>query len=393
MCPGVPEWSEKKGEYRYKNGCASDFDYRGWYIYASRREALNSEMGIEQRGCSSNCFHPSECRWNSEQLAIRAKKYDECKKAANNGDKLNEATSHADGLPGMPLERRSVDASDQESESEDQVQTTSGTEPQAPNSRIALLEPTVTFTVRAKATSEADRKSSAGRRTERKTKRQRKIIPPLSPIKEEVLSPVSQNAEEQVRRPVLRLANSLEISLNSTEKDNQCLNGVSKEDEASLEALGMVDDVDIPHLPLTSSRTENKISRPVLTFTTHFIDFLGSQSRHCFLPEIEPLEDLPDFNKMDLDDPVSPNQAMCRISSPIQRVNDSLPMHGYDSLETAHWSKVDDLLKEHNDVNDDSAFPSTHDSWDETLEGIGIALGHPPQATEDHIWGEEMEIR
>ena len=65
LCAGEIKESRRSGKLRRKNACSSDFDYKGWYLYSLRRETLNRKRRVESRGCSSNCFHPSECVSNS----------------------------------------------------------------------------------------------------------------------------------------------------------------------------------------------------------------------------------------------------------------------------------------------------------------------------------------
>ena len=400
MCPGVPEWSAKRGEYRYKHGCASDFDYRGWYIYASRREALNSERGIEQRGCSSNCFHPSECRWNSEQLAIRAKNYNECKRAAKNGDRLNGSTNLSNGLPGIPPPETSLNPLDLESKRSGPDLTTSGTDPQAPECRVDSLEPTVTFSVRAAATAEADRNPSAAHRTKRKTKRHRNIIAPLSPIKEEMLSPGPPKVDDRVCRPALRFNPHLDGVLKSDQIDDRRSKQFIQEEEEEddvLATLDAVDDIHMPPLTRTTSRTNDRISRPVLTFTTHFLNFLEpSQRKPCvFLPELEPLDALPDFEKMDLDDPAPapPTQ---------QRPGTLAGPYTIGSPNSRPQNREDDSISEisgsasvehEEDHDDDSPLSPMRTAWDWTAGGIGIALSTPGETIGTRGRGEEMGIQ
>ncbi|KAL8825530.1 MAG: hypothetical protein Q9191_004364 [Dirinaria sp. TL-2023a] len=388
MCPGVPEWSAKKGEYRYKHGCASDFDYRGWYIYASRREALNSERGIEQRGCSSNCYHPSECRWNSEQLATRAKKYDQRKRAAKHGDKLSGSTNPSNGLPGTPPKKKSLDQLDLESQRSGQDLTTSGTDPPAPESRIDSLEPTVTFAVRAEATPEAARQSSAERRAKRKTKRHRNITAPLlSPIKEEMRSPDPPKLDNKVRRPALRFTTHLDGFLNPYHNDTtQIMKPLDRDEDDIMQTLDIVDDIDmLPQLSRTGSKTPNdRVSRPAMLFTTHFVDFLESQNRPCVLPEIEPLDDLPDFEKMDLDGPpeppTQPSGTLVHSDTSRQNSEDEFMFNGSGSSSMEH--------------EEEEEFPlsPTRSAWEWTAGGIGMAVSTPAEAVGKQMLGEEMEV-
>ncbi len=60
LCTGEVKASKRTGKLKRRNACSSDFDYKGWHLYSMRRETLNRKKKVEAKGCSNNCFHPSE---------------------------------------------------------------------------------------------------------------------------------------------------------------------------------------------------------------------------------------------------------------------------------------------------------------------------------------------
>lgn len=301
MCSGVIKESRRTGKLKRKNACSSDFDYKGWYVYSLGRESLNRKIKVEPKGCSSNCFHPSECRWHPERHAerIRDDAFSDENTVSRNADRskptclgsqetLQEAAEKTrepltstrrrideimGGPPARKIDHPSPLASTPTKPS-NMLEATRG------SSTVAepVLPASTSITVMPGDESKSSRqvcKSIAERTARRKARQRGKFIVPLSPVSKESQPPEARS-DEKVSHPVLSSSSHLEGFLKSEETDLGFCSHSNCPRKNNEDSMDISYDARLLRPP-TKTRVGTILNRPVLRFTDHFDVFLKSQ--------------------------------------------------------------------------------------------------------------------
>ena len=398
MCSGVIKESRRTGKLKRKNACSSDFDYKGWYLYAMRRETLKRNLGKEtsnremNRNCYFNCLHPSECIWYPERHAqrIRDNVFSDGNTAMDSeteesmeesheksgellrstSQRVNEIMSgsptpgilvqHPNPLASMPT----IPIGASENMLEDPLAAVRQVSP-ASEDRVS---PSSGFTRTKDSNSPKSlSKSIAQGAARRKARQKGKITSRLSPISEEFQSSKSY---KQVSR-LLSFSNHLDHSLKSEETDSESSD---------------------------TNRGDNKdkvisISRPVLKFSDHFNSFLKSQQSNCdSFPASKSLHHAREVGKMDLDGLGPPLISQNCATSHSSRRNDRIDSNALSSpaQETGMVPVVSDC---DSSMEDDGIAPTSPNSqtWDWTRGCTGMALSEPLWIKDD-TWGRKMDL-
>ena len=431
LCTGEIKESRRTGKLKRKNACSSDFDYKGWYLYAMRRETLNQKKRVESKGCSSNCFHPSECRWHPERHneRIRNESFNGQVTLSYNSDGSTSVrfgptgpSQEVDGKVREYLTTRHSRLTSKVSElhqSEVQHPNPLSSTPTAPAiaaeqgsrepSAVAELispateghslppsQPTTIAPKNTKRSSKTICKSFAERTAKRKARQKEKTIIPLSPIKEESQSPKTPpSIDQKVSRPALSFSNHLDAFLKSKETGCDTFSGSDVPRKDIVDEADTAGDTDPLH-PFPGRDIDSKVSRPVLNFTRHFVHFLESQKSGCDSFIAPAALYSVEADEVDLDDPDTSSQSMKDLNTCLCGVNNEV--HNDRLCRLPDPNQIKSSASGNRDfdfsVEQDQESPISprRTAWDWTAGSIGIALSEPLQLDGDNVQGDEVEV-
>ncbi len=239
-------------------------------------------------------------------------------------------------------------------------------------------------------------KSIAERTARRKARKQAKIITPLSPIIEEIMSPREPaSSNEKVSRPALNFSNHLGGFLDSKGYGPKSL---FDSDSPRQDVFENIETKSYTGLsgPFLSLNADFEISRPALEFTRYFERFLESQQHSNYDSSIAPKPLFSEeSDKMDLDDP---NASIDSKAEPDLRTADATADADVDMLSDLSNSFEKASVAPGNagfnfEFGDEaSPLSPRRNAWDWSTGGIGMALSSPLGLTEDSTWGDRMQV-
>lgn len=283
---------------------------------------------------------------------------------------------------------------------EDSGKSMAVAEPTSPvdlGEKSSSLQPTTAAPRSERRPSKIICKSIAERTARRKSRKQAKIITPLSPIIEESLSPREpSSSSEKVSRPALDFPNHLGGFLNSKGYGPQSFLDSDSPRQDHLEETETERHTGPPG-PFLSLGADFEINRPNLEFTRYFERFLYSQqhsNRDSSLAPAPLFGAEPD--QMDLDDP---NPSTDSIAEPNLHTADATADADVDML-----SDLSTLLEKASvepgnggfnfDFGPAEASPLSprKNAWDWSTGGIGMAVSEPLRLAEDGAWVDRMQV-